>query len=353
MSLPSLRNYVAAGLLLAGPLLAGAVAALADPFPAAVEPLRDFDGAGFIQVDLPSTPDNANGVKLMIGYRQQFVRPDRTMIDVEVSGVRQRTLVQGNVERTFSPGTGYLIERTYRNIEALPEDPIAVRRMSIIAFSQALREIQSAKVLPTEPLDETEKKAKARLEELLTLRKLLLQSKDEKDLSRAQDAAMESARVRDLVEQIPLFKSHPCWVVEIPNKDLSQTLLARGLMGDEAKQLLQGGKTLLWVTKAQGLPVRMETTSSEGHVAVYFCFRTVKINDGAQANEVVLGAPRSWRMFTAMADVRDPKWQDKMQESLQKQLDAYTREIQAAQKNQRNTFQEPQEIRFPGKKRKK
>ncbi len=321
------RFRAALSLAAIGFALTGSATARADRFPAPTEVLRDFDGSGYMSVDVPPTgtePDQA-GMKLTFAMRQQFLRPERLMIDIEMQGtaggLRSRSLIQGNTERTFSPATGVVIERVYRNADAAAEEPIAARRMSLAALGQAFRTIESGKLLPPETIEEMEKRVEARIKELAGLRMLLKQSKNPEDIERSEGAAVEAARLRDLADQRTVFKDYPCYHMEIPNRDVAATLISRGLMGENARQLLEKGVTHLWVTRAEGLPVRLETTLPDGRVILYVCLKQLRINFGLQTGEVILGNPLGTPVVSVVADCRQKDWEEKLSEDLAKEIE--------------------------------
>jgi hypothetical protein len=305
------------------------------PEPTAV--LKDYDGRGVVQLSMPSrgTIVNKNGDKVFdpgfstwFTFRQTFVNPGRIYMGVNLLGALQATLVQDNVERVYAPSTGYVIERTYKNLEKAEESPISTMQMAMSTYAQLLRELDSGKILPPEDLDLIKEQLIKRSEEVKALRAELAQGQKPEDEQKAAAAAAEAARIRDDLDQIDVRKAHPCHVIEFLNKDLMQTLFARGLMGESTTELINKGKTRFWVTKAEGLPVKIETTANDGSVAVFMLFKDLKINSGLHPGEVVLGNPPGLRLFRATVDIRDKDWEQKMQDDLNAQLSAYELEKQ-------------------------
>jgi len=311
--------------------LANLAAASADPLPAATEPLKDFDGKGIIQVDLPGgAPIHTEkgeegtdpGLRMWFPFRQAWVRPDRLLVDFEFYGTRQVTLIQGSIERTYSPATKYIVQRTYKNLETTTENPMTAQRLSMLTYGKMLRDLDSGKLLPAEDLDQIRDGAVKRIQELATERKGLTATKRPEDMLKAETLALEAARLRDELQQVEIRRNYPCYVMEYDNKDLVNVMLTRGLIGDAARDLLNGGKTRVWITRAEGLPIKMVTYTADGHPAIWFCFTELKINAGLQAGELVLGAPLKTTTLLAEADLKDPRWQEKMDEALSKQIDA-------------------------------
>ncbi|MFN3647956.1 MAG: hypothetical protein ACK47B_00135 [Armatimonadota bacterium] len=304
--------------------------AAAEPLPAPEEPLKDYNAKGYVQVDLPPLsepmpgPDGTKivdtGVRLWFPFHQAYVRPDRMMLDLIVQSRRQRMLVQGGTERVYTPQNGIVVETVYRNLDAARENPITAHRMSMAAFSRALQEITAGKQLPAEDLEAMEKANKARIEELQKLRKTLAEKKSTEVTLEFERASAEMARLRDDIEQIPLRKKFPYVVMEYDNKDLLPTLLTRGLMGDRSTELLDKGKTRVWITKAHGMPFKLETMGNDGRVAIYLSIIEMEVNSGMLPGELVLGAPGATQQVSVTVDMKDPNWEERRDTSLEEQF---------------------------------
>ena len=98
----------------------------------------------------------------------------------------------------------------------------------------------------------------------------------------------------------------------------------------ESAEILLKGKTTVWLTKAEGLPIKIEITTGEGKVAIYWCFTELRINQGLHPGELVLGAPAGTRLIAASADLKDKNWEEKMDRSITLQLEAIEKERQAS-----------------------
>lgn len=322
MPVPSLRYLVLTTLLAAANLSA----ARADRIPAPTEPLRDYDGKGIVQIDIPGKARDKDSVepgqKLWFPFQQSWVRPNRFFLDIEIYGARQRTLVQGNIERTYSPRS-VIIERVYKNMETAAENPMASARLSMVAYASALRELDCARLLPPEDLDAVKAAETARIAELTKLRAKLEESKDAGEVEKAETLALEQARLKDDLSLIEFRRSHPCHVVEFNNKDMMNVLLTRGLIGEGAADVLAGGKTRVWLTRLEGLPIRIETTANDGRVAVSFCFKQLDINVGIPPGSLVLGAPLGTDMISAVADVKEKDWEQKLVKTLEREMELY------------------------------
>lgn len=309
-------------------LLGNVAAARAEPVPAPTEALKDFDGRGAIQVELPpSAPGTKTeveaGVMTWLSFRQAYVRPDRMLMELSMGrgGPSQVTLAAGNTERTYPRGAGYVQERVYRNLEAVGESPMATVQMSMTTYARILRDTDSGKILPDEEFDALEKEHKARIEELNKLRQSLSTSQSADDIRKVSMAAAEMARRHDDLLQIPFRRDHPCVLMEFPNKDVFQKLFAHGLAGASSMELLGKGRTRVWITRAEGLPIQIETTANDGHVALSLVFTQISINSGLHPGELTLGAPAGVRLLSATADLKDPNWQEKLDKSLSDQAE--------------------------------
>lgn len=295
--------------------------ASADPLPAPTEELRDFEGRGILQLDLPPATradgkTGDSGLSLVIPIRQAYVRPDRMLLILDLFNVRQIFLAQAATERSFNPTTGYILEVNYRNFDPTSGNPMTAAQLSMATYARLLRELTAGKLLPDEDLDRLLEKNRARIAELAVLRKPLQGSRTPEDIQKNNVLANEHARLREDVEQIPYRKVHPCYVVEFENRHLLQHLLARGFVEERGTEILARGKTTFWVTRAEGLPIKMETTDNSGHVAIYFSFTSLRINGGLRPGDLVLTAPAGTRQFAATANLKDRGWQDRLSREL-------------------------------------
>jgi len=320
-------------------LLGNLAVAHAEKLPEPPTLLKDYDGKGVVQISVPSrgeivTKDGQKatdpGFTTWFRFRQTYVNPNRLLMVMDPGGALVATLVQDNVERTYIPSAGYVIEKSYKNLEKAGENPIGILQLAMSTYAKVLRELDSGKVLPPENYETIKEQQTKRLEELRLLRAKLSEGKDPADELRAAAAAAESARVRDDLDQLEFRKTHPCHVVEYLNKDLMQNLFAKGLMGEASVDLVSKGRTTFWVTKEEGLPIKIETTANDGSVAIFMLFKDLKINSDLHPGEVVLGNPAGTRLFRTLADLRDKDWSRKMEDDLNAQLSRYEMDKQRA-----------------------
>lgn len=332
------RTLCLAALTLAA-ALGGMSAAHAERLPEPPGVLKDYDGRGIVQISIPSKGEIMlkdgqkaldPGFSTWFPFRQTFVSPGRIYMAVNLLGALQATLVQDNVERTYVPSAGYVIERSYKNLAKTDENPINTVQMAMATYARVLRELDSGKLLPEENLDQIKERDTKRLEELKELRAQLAKNQNPAAAPQAQAAAAESARVRDNLDQIDLRRAHPCHVIEFVNQDLMRHLFARGLMGEGMGPILAKGRTTFWVTKAEGLPIKVETTANDGSIAVFMLFKDLKINSGLHPGEVVLGHPQGTRQFTAVVDLRDKDWEQKMTDEINAQIGKFEKDTRRA-----------------------
>jgi hypothetical protein len=334
MAARTLRPLILTTLLLVGNL----APACADPIPAPKEPLKDYHGLGFVQIEIPvSSGTSADGKKAQdvpfmtwFPFRQGYVRPDRMLMVMNVAGSIQAMLATADTEQIYSPSSGYVVRRTYKNLDPTQPSPMQSVQFSMATYARVLRELNSGKVQPAEDLDQLKTKLTERIEALRVLREKLAESKDADAIPKANAAAAEQARLRNDLQQIDIRRANPCMVVEFPNKDLIDGLFTRGLVGEESTDFLLKGKTKVWITEREGLPIKLETTGNDGRVAIFFCFTELRINQGLHPSELVLGAPPGTRLIAASADLRDKGWEEKMDKIIQQQVEAIEKERQDA-----------------------
>ena len=309
--------------------------ALADPLPAPTEALKDYTGKAVIQFELPDpVPQGAKksdgalnpGLGFWMEIRQSYVWPDRLLMDLSILGAMQeRTLVLGNIERTFSPATGYVIERTYKNLEFGDENPIAAVQMSMATYAQVLKEMTSGKILPEEELDKLQDVLKNKIEDLKKERITLAEQKKPENVARLTALAAEQARARDDLLLIPFRRNNPCTVIEFDNKDLFRNLGAKGFMPrrPDGGFAFEKGKSRFWVTKAHGMPIKFETLEEDGRTVFFYCFTELKINTGLRQNDLALSTPQGAALIRATADLKARDWEEKLEKDIRRQIELY------------------------------
>ncbi|MBI3911072.1 MAG: hypothetical protein HY320_09085 [Armatimonadetes bacterium] len=222
------------------------------------EELLDFRGKGAFKVEI-------GGVNLVVGVEQTYRRPDGILMATDLLGLRAWMLAESNVERSFSPQQGLVIEKKYRNLNRLPVHPSLAVQMSMVTFGTALRAVP--------------------------------------DLHR-----VGAEKVLD----------YPCAIVEVPNESLLQQLRC---LSPELEKQLGAGKTRAWLTEAHGLPVKIEVYDNEGKPAVLFGFTELQVNTGLKPSDLRLAAPPNTPIVSVDVDLADPKWEEKMEKDLQRKAD--------------------------------
>lgn len=361
---------VLAALLLTGPLMP----ARAEPIPAPTGVLRDFSGSGIIQIEIPATgnpqrtsekpnageagvPDAAaepqagpkkeeaepkfvaSGTFLVFNYRQAYVRPDCYLMETLYLGAREISTGIANTERTFAIGSTFVVDRVFKNIDPVRDNPMRVARSSLATYGRVFSELTSGKLLPAENLDLLKQTLTRRILELAEIRRRLRMSVDPADIPEANASAAEQARLRDELEQLELRKKHPCHIVRFENKDVMQALLAKGLHTGFSSEMLDGGTTTIWLTKAEGLPIKIETTASNGRLALFVILNNFKINSGLRPGDLTLGVPPNAQLIRAVADIQDLEWEQKLEKEVSAKL-ARLEEQRLAEK-QAEKFQKP------------
>jgi hypothetical protein len=333
------------GVALAVVLSACVAARGADSLPAPTLQIQDYEALGVVQLDLPTPSQDDDdpkksvdgkdaGVGLVVPVRQMYVRPDSVLLQMNLYGQINSLLATRDSERVWNASTRYVLQKQFRNLDPGRPSPMQAVQLSLANLARVLREMPNPKLLPDEDLDTLDERHKKRLKELEALRIPPGTAKSEPEARAAILIAGEQARIADDRKQIGFRKKNPCFVVEFQNKDLAQTYLARGLMQPGGLNFLDRGKTTFWVTRAEGLPIKMETTANDGRVAIYQCYTEIRLNVGLKPELVSLGAPPGTRIISAVADVREKGWEERMDRQLADQ-------VQRLESDRRRTFLPP------------
>jgi hypothetical protein len=261
-----------AALLWAATLIVAPVARASegDGEPAAPQPqpLTDYQGRGTIQVTIP-------GANLTVGFNQAYVAPDAWLFAFEMDVLRQTTLMVGDREKTYNAGAAYAVNKQYKNLHQLSSSPSLAAQMSMVEIGRMIREIKNVQVLGNETV-----------------------------------------------------LGQECEIVRFSNRDLTGSLLTRGLIGEAGASYVEKGMTKAWVTRAHGLPIQLQIWSNEGQPAILISFSELKINKGLRSNELRVQVPPSVTWISATADVSVPHWEEIAEKEVQKQL-AVTQKSQA------------------------
>ncbi len=364
MKIRPVYHTVLAALALATPILP----ACAEPIPAATGVLRDYSGTGVIQIEIPPTsaPEKASenrdtgapaadkasaapkeqkkgeaekvvnpGTFLVFDYRQAYVRPDCYLMETLYLGAREITTGIGNTERTFSVGSPYVIDRIFKNIDPIRDNPMRVAKNALVTYGRVFGELTSGKLLPAENLDLLKQSLTQRILELGEERRRLRMSVDPADIPRANASAAEQARLRDDLGQLELRKKHPCHIVRFENKDVMQALLEKGLLSGFNAEMLDGGTTTIWLTKAEGLPIKIETTARNGRMALFVILKDFKINAGLRPSDLTLGLPPDAQLIRVTADLEDLGWEQKLEQEVAARVARLEEQRQAAKQSEK------------------
>ncbi len=227
---------------------------------ASLRPLLDYHGRGTVQVTIPET-------SVSIGFEQSYVAPDALLFSFDMPPLKQYYLVNGSTERSYSPAAGYLVERRYRNLEKLPFSPSVAVQMSMAQFGRVIRELKTVQELGTEPL-----------------------------------------------------LGQECRLIRFGNRELTDNLLAKGIIGEAGAATMNKGTTRAWLTQAHGLPVKIQIYSNEGAPAVLLSFSELKINGGLKASDLRLPLLPNTALIPVTVDVAAPNWEENAEKEVQKQL---------------------------------
>lgn len=312
----------------------------ADP-PAAREVVRDFAARGIVQIDLPPSDSGDGtkvidaGVNLMLPINQAFVWPDRTLLEVEIGNSLNMYLSQSSTEYQFNPASGYLLETTYRNLNRAEYNPMFSRQLSIVAWADLIPKMKSLRELPDRDPKELKTKNEARIAALLAERDRLKADGSPRHIPRINEVASEAARLRDQVNQLEMMKEHPCRYVEVDNADFINNFASNRLVGPSAARLLKGGKTEFVLTRKHGLPIRMESRTSDGKPIIYVCLNQIRVNQGLKPGDVSVGAPPGTELLRISVDMAGRNWQEQLElETARRvqQLEDRRRALEARQK---------------------
>lgn len=272
------------------------------------------------------------GVNLTLTMNQAFVWPDRALVELDIASNLQMFLSQGNTEYQYNPGAGHLIEVVYLNLSKADHNPMMARQLSMAFWSELLPQLKTAREAPQPSLDEIVRRNTARINETAPERARLKGERGARDVQRLNELAGEAARLRDEIDQVEIQKKYPCKLIEVDNGELVQHLTTNRLIGPSAARYLTKGKTRFLVTRAHGLPIRMESRTETGYVVLYLCLRQVRINQGLNPGDVSLGTRPGTTRVTLTADLAQADWSDRLELELSRRLSLLeTRRRQQAQ----------------------
>jgi hypothetical protein len=230
--------------------------------------LIDYRGKGQVVVRLQDAP-GMDPVSLTLQMEQVFRKPGTILLSLNLleAGLRQSFLAEAGVEQSYNPVQGVIIEKRFKNFDKSPTNPLLAFQASMYDFGRKLRDAKSRRPAGTEAL-----------------------------------------------------LGHPCDVVEVDSKEVFQDISTTGLFGGHRGNDLRNGRTKVWLMRDYDLPVRIELFAGDPKPIMSVAFTELKVNCGIGSADLRLDAPAGTRKVTVTADLADPDWEKKMDETLKQLL---------------------------------
>jgi hypothetical protein len=255
--------------LLVGALLAvGALRVWADAAGSADDKLVDYRGKGEVVVRLQD--DKQPGpLSLTLQMEQVYRKPGTILLTLNFAeaGLRQSFLAETDVEQSYNPVQGVIIEKRFKNLDKSSINPALAYQACMYDFGRKLRDAKTRRPAGTETV-----------------------------------------------------LGHECDIVEVDTKEVFQDISTTGLLGGARGSSLRSGRTKVWLLRDFGLPVRIELFASDPKPVLSVAFTELKVNCGIGNADLHLDAPAGTRKVTVVADLADPDWEKKMDESLKQML---------------------------------
>jgi len=230
--------------------------------------LVDYRGKGEVVVRLQETA-GADPIALTLQMEQVFRKPGTILLSLNLAGagLRQSFLAEADVEQSYNPVQGVIVEKRYKNLDKSPTNPVLAFQASMYDFGRKLRDAKSRRAAGSETL---------------------------------------------LGQQ--------CDIVEVDSKEVFQDMSTTGLFGGQRANDIRNGHTKVWLIRDYGLPVRIELFASDPKPIMSVAFTELKVNCGVGSTDLRLDAPAGTRKVSVTADLADPEWEKKMDESLKQLL---------------------------------
>jgi outer membrane lipoprotein-sorting protein len=228
------------------------------PARAELQNWTDYQGKGEINV-------NVQDVVMNIQMEQTFRKPATMLLNLDILGLKQTIWMDGNVEQTYNPAQGLLIEKRYLHLEKAETNPMIAAQASMEDFGRRIREAKSAQVVGKET-----------------------------------------------------FIGYECDVVRVDTKELMQQLAGRGVLTSKKIVDQLGATTKAWVCRDYGIPVKVDMPGADGKPAMSFEFKELKINTGVKDGSLRLEVPRGTKRVSVTADLEDPNWETKLNADVRK-----------------------------------
>lgn len=221
----------------------------------------NYQGKGEINISVQD-------IIMNIQMEQVYCKPGQMMLTLDIFGLKQTILTDGNVERTYNPAQGLLIEKKFLNLEKAEVNPMIGAQASMEDLGRRIREAKSAKIVGKETLI-----------------------------------------------------GYECDRVELETKELVQGISSDGVLGNRKLLGALGPTTTAWVCRQWGIPVQVELPGSDGKPAMTFKFTELKVNSDGVKERLTLAVPKGTRRVSVTVDLADPNWESKMQAELRKAID--------------------------------
>lgn len=232
------------------------------------EKLVDYRGKGEVVVRLQETPGQAP-LSVTLQMEQVFRKPGTILLSLTLleAGLRQSFLAESGLEQSYNPVQGVIIEKHFKNVEKAATNPLLASQASMYEFGRKLR--------------------------------------DAKTRRSAGTAAV---------------LGHTCDIVEVDTQEIFQDISATGLLGKQRGNELRNGRTKVWLMQEYGLPLRIELFAGDPKPIMSVAFTELKVNCGIGNGDLRIDAPVGTRKVSVTADLADPEWEKKMDETLKQLL---------------------------------
>jgi hypothetical protein len=246
----------------------GLVGVWADAPDAGEDKLIDYRGKGEVVVRLQDSPEK-DAAMLTLQMEQVFRKPGTILLSLNLieAGLRQSFLAEAGVEQSYNPVQGVIVEKHYKNLDKSPINPLLAYQASMYDFGRKLRDAKTRRPAGTATM-----------------------------------------------------LGHPCDIVEVDSKEVFQDLSTTGLLGSQRVKELRDGRTKVWLMREYSLPLRIELFASDPKPVMSMAFTELKVNCGVASSEMRLGAPPGTRKVMVTADLADPDWEKKMEDTLKELL---------------------------------
>jgi outer membrane lipoprotein-sorting protein len=228
------------------------------PAHAGMQTWTDYEGKGEINI-------NVQDVIMNIQMEQTFRKPSTMLLNLDILGLKQTIWMDGNVEQTYNPAQGLLVEKRYLHLEKADSNPMVAAQASMEDFGRRIREAKSAQVIGKETVI-----------------------------------------------------GYSCDVVKLDTRELIQQLAGGGVLTSKKIVDQLGPTTKAWVCCDYGIPVKVDMPGADGKPAMSFEFKELKINTGVKDGALRLEVPRGTRRVSVTADLEDPNWESKLNADVRK-----------------------------------